>query len=173
MAKKIKVKANPEFKDSELNKLEQVMQLMSKHNIAELDWETSNQRVHLKTPQACVGVPQNFVNSAPSAIYPASATQPVSAENPASDQKTAKIPGNHKQIQSPFVGTFYRSPSPEADAYVKEGQVVKKGNVLCIIEAMKLMNEIESDFDGKIISVLAENGQPVEFGEPLFLIETN
>jgi acetyl-CoA carboxylase biotin carboxyl carrier protein len=73
-------------------------------------------------------------------------------------------------ITSPFVGTFYRSPSPEAPAFVEVGTRVRKGQVLCIVEAMKLMNEIESDVDGTVVAVLAENGQPVEFGEPLFQI---
>lgn len=74
-------------------------------------------------------------------------------------------------ITSPIVGTFYRSPSPDAPSFVEPGQRVKKGQVLCIIEAMKLMNEIESDADGVVVKALVENGQPVEYGEPLFLIE--
>lgn len=74
-------------------------------------------------------------------------------------------------VTSPIVGMFFRSPSPEAPHFVEEGSIVKKGQVLCIIEAMKLMNEIESDSDGVISKVLVENGQPVEYGEPLFLIE--
>jgi len=74
-------------------------------------------------------------------------------------------------ITSPIVGMFFRSPSPDAPHFVDEGSIVKKGQVLCIIEAMKLMNEIESDTDGVISKVLVENGQPVEYGEPLFLIE--
>jgi len=74
-------------------------------------------------------------------------------------------------VTSPFVGTFYRAPSPDVDPYVQVGQVIKKGQVLCIIEAMKLMNEIESDFDGKLVEIYSENGQPVEFGEKLFKIE--
>ncbi|MEO5971339.1 MAG: acetyl-CoA carboxylase biotin carboxyl carrier protein [Bdellovibrionia bacterium] len=78
---------------------------------------------------------------------------------------------NEKQVLSPFVGTFYRAASPESDPYAREGQVIKRGDVLCIIEAMKLMNEIDAEFPGKIKSVLVENGQPVEFGEPLFMIE--
>ena len=78
---------------------------------------------------------------------------------------------NQKHILSPFVGTFYTSPSPDAENYVKTGQVIKKGDVLCIVEAMKLMNEIESEEGGKISEILVENGQPVEFGEPLFVIE--
>ena len=80
--------------------------------------------------------------------------------------------GANVQVVSPFVGTFYRSPSPTADPYVRDGQSVKRGDVLCIIEAMKLMNEIEAEFAGKIVSCLVENGQPVEFGEALFVIET-
>jgi oxaloacetate decarboxylase alpha subunit len=74
-------------------------------------------------------------------------------------------------VLSPFVGVFYRSASPDVDPYVKEGQLIKRGDVLCIIEAMKLMNEIEAELSGKLVSVLVENGQPVEFGEPLFMIE--
>ncbi len=74
-------------------------------------------------------------------------------------------------VTSTIVGTFYRAPSPEADPFVEVGSRVKKGQVLCIIEAMKLMNEIESDVDGIVIKILVENGQPVEYGEPLFLIE--
>jgi acetyl-CoA carboxylase biotin carboxyl carrier protein len=74
-------------------------------------------------------------------------------------------------VTSPIVGTFYRSPSPDAQSFVDTGQKIKKGQVLCIIEAMKLMNEIESEADGILVKVLVENGQPVEYGEPLFLIE--
>jgi acetyl-CoA carboxylase biotin carboxyl carrier protein len=74
-------------------------------------------------------------------------------------------------IEAPMVGTFYRAPSPEADPYVKEGDTVKEGQVLCIIEAMKLMNEIESKVHGRIAKILVENGQPVEYGQPLFLVE--
>ncbi len=74
-------------------------------------------------------------------------------------------------ITSPIVGTFYRSPSPEASSFVEVGTKVNKGQVLCIVEAMKLMNEIESDVDGIVVKILVENGQPVEYGEPLFLID--
>jgi acetyl-CoA carboxylase biotin carboxyl carrier protein len=74
-------------------------------------------------------------------------------------------------MRSPIVGTFYRSASPYAESYVEEGAYVKKGQVLCIVEAMKLMNEIESEVDGRVVKILAENAKPVEYGEPLFLIE--
>ena len=76
-------------------------------------------------------------------------------------------------IKSPLVGTFYRAPAPGAPPFVEEGDIVSPGQVLCIIEALKVMNEIESDVRGKIVKILAENGQPVEYGQPLFLIDTN
>ncbi|MCP3676631.1 MAG: acetyl-CoA carboxylase biotin carboxyl carrier protein [Deltaproteobacteria bacterium] len=76
-----------------------------------------------------------------------------------------------KTVESPMVGTFYRAPSPEAAPFLEIGDTVSKGQMLCIIEAMKLMNEIESEYSGKVVSILVENGQPVEYGEPLFLIE--
>jgi acetyl-CoA carboxylase biotin carboxyl carrier protein len=75
-------------------------------------------------------------------------------------------------IRSPIVGTFYRAPSPEAEPYVEAGEAVKKGQILCVVEAMKLMNEIESEVDGKIVEILVENARPVEYGEPLFKIES-
>ena len=81
------------------------------------------------------------------------------------------IPTNHHEIRSPIVGTFYRAPAPDADSYVQIGTIVSPGTVLCIVEAMKLMNEIESDVRGKIIKILVENGKPVEYNQPLFLIE--
>jgi acetyl-CoA carboxylase biotin carboxyl carrier protein len=79
---------------------------------------------------------------------------------------------NVHEIKSPIVGTFYRAPAPDADPYVQVGEIVAPGTVLCIVEAMKLMNEIESDVSGKIIRILCENGKPVEYNQPLFLIQT-
>jgi acetyl-CoA carboxylase biotin carboxyl carrier protein len=78
---------------------------------------------------------------------------------------------NIHEIRSPIVGTFYRAPAPDADSYVQVGAVVSPGSVLCIVEAMKLMNEIESDVSGKVIKILVDNGKPVEYNQPLFLIE--
>lgn len=79
---------------------------------------------------------------------------------------------NIKVLTSPMVGTFYRAASPEAQSFVEMGSIVKSGQALCIIEAMKLMNEVESEYNGKVVAILVENGQPVEYGEPLFHIET-
>jgi acetyl-CoA carboxylase biotin carboxyl carrier protein len=86
--------------------------------------------------------------------------------------KTKEEPkDNFHEVRSPIVGTFYRAPAPDADPYVQIGDNVSVGSVLCIVEAMKLMNEIESDLDGKIVKILAENGKPVEYNQPLFLIQ--
>lgn len=84
--------------------------------------------------------------------------------------KTEKAETFH-EIRSPIVGTFYRAPAPDADPYVQVGDIVTKGSVLCIVEAMKLMNEIESDVDGRVVKILVDNGKPVEFNQPLFLIQ--
>ncbi len=106
-----------------------------------------------------------------SAPVPAASQEPT--ESKAQEAKPA-VPAaspSGAEIKSPMVGTFYRSPSPDADSYVEVGTTVKKGQVLCIIEAMKLMNEIESEHDGKIVEILVENAQPVEYNQPLFRIE--
>jgi len=95
---------------------------------------------------------------------------PVAAEATTA-QEGDKLPENQVTINSPMVGTFYRAPSPEAEAFVQEGQIVEPGQELCIIEAMKLMNTIESDIRGRILKIMVENAQPVEYGQPLFLIE--
>ncbi len=98
---------------------------------------------------------------------------PASQKEVKKEEPAAAPAGNVKIVTSPMVGTFYRSPSPEAPPFVEMGSIVKSGQTLCIIEAMKLMNEVESEFGGKIVSILVENGQPVEYGEPLFHIEAS
>jgi acetyl-CoA carboxylase biotin carboxyl carrier protein len=96
----------------------------------------------------------------------------AAAPAPPQPEKAGPPPGSHI-INSPIVGTFYRSPSPDASPFVDVGSRVKKGQVLCIIEAMKLMNEIESDVDGEILEIYPQNAQPVEFGEPLFAVRAS
>lgn len=155
----------------DLKTLEKLLALAKKHKLAELEVEDGKSKFRIKTSLGArvmaepVGV---FGQQAhPHVSAPIEPPPPLS-ESPkklnVDDEKSSKV-------LSPFVGTFYRAPSPDADPYVKEGQTVKKGDVLCIVEAMKLMNEIESEVSGRIVSILAENGQPVEYGEPLFLIE--
>jgi acetyl-CoA carboxylase biotin carboxyl carrier protein len=99
------------------------------------------------------------------------AASPIPAAAPEEAPDTSKLASNLKQITSPMVGTFYRSPAPDADPFVDVGQKVAVGQTVCIVEAMKLMNEIGAEFSGTIRDVLVENGHPVEFGQPLFLVE--
>lgn len=170
MSKKLTSKPTAKSSASsiDLAQLERVLELMGRHKLAELEWEDSQVRLHLKSQGA--GGPMPSLMAMPSyAAAPVAAAAPA----PKREEKAAGgLAANQKQIASPFVGTFYRSASPTAEPYVKEGSSVKRGDTLCIIEAMKLMNEIESDHAGRIVSILVENGQPVEFGEPLFVIET-
>ncbi|NTV46125.1 MAG: acetyl-CoA carboxylase biotin carboxyl carrier protein [Chlorobiales bacterium] len=112
---------------------------------------------------AAPSFPPQF-GSAPAAGQPSAPSDAKLAEAGAANSR-------YKEIRSPMVGTFYRSPSPEANPYIQVGETVSKGKVLCIIEAMKLMNEIESDIDGTIVKILVENSQPIEYDQVLFLID--
>ncbi len=115
--------------------------------------------------------PQYFLpQPMPATQAPEATTKP--AETPPAPAETSnQTVKKYKEIRSPMVGTFYRAPAPDANPYVQVGDTISKGKVLCIIEAMKLMNEIESDVDGKIVKILVENGKPVEFDQVLFLVE--
>lgn len=171
-------KASPSQKIIEI---ESLLKLMEQYQVGELLVEEGSSKTHLKKQSAMIAAATPVVSHAvhQAVASPAIAvTQTQAAPAPAVSKaaapapaKSAELPANHKKIHSPLVGTFYRSPSPSAEPYVKEGQTVQKGKTLCIVEAMKLMNEIESEFSGKIVSILVESGQPVEFGEPLFIIE--
>lgn len=143
--------------------------IMDDHGLVELEFEDEKLRIHLKKPGA---IAATGVSYAPS-MAPAVAAAPASAGASASAASAAPAPAvvSGKKITCPFVGTFYRSPSPDAAAYVEVGQMVRKGQTLCIIEAMKLMNEIEADVAGKVVSILVENAETVEFGQSLFVIE--
>jgi acetyl-CoA carboxylase biotin carboxyl carrier protein len=135
--------------------------------IAEFEWNKGDQKILVKTVGASSGMITTSINpvaAAPAATVSATVTESVSV--------TAAEPASYKKVNSPFVGTFYRSPSPTSASYVEVGKRVSPGDTLCIVEAMKLMNEIEADFAGTIVQVLVENGQAVEFGEPLFVIDT-
>ncbi len=102
---------------------------------------------------------------------PSFAPPAQSAPQESAPKAEAKPAANLHEVKSPIVGTYYSSPAPDADAYVKVGDTVKQGDVLCIVEAMKLMNEIEADVSGKVVKILVETGKPVEYNQPLFLIE--
>ena len=108
------------------------------------------------------------VLAAPASVTPAAASDPGAASDPV---VIVERPGNMVTVEAPMVGTFYRASSPTSDPYVQENDVVKEGQIVCIIEAMKLMNEIEAKVAGRVVKILVENAQPVEYGQPLFLIE--
>lgn len=149
----------------DLRKLKKLIDLVQDSGIAELEISEGEERVRITRTMA--GAPVQY---APSPIY-APAPVPVAPEvtNGSAPLKEAAQPEGHI-VKSPMVGTFYRAPSPGARPFVEVGQSVNTGDTLCIIEAMKLMNEIEADHSGVIKAILVENGQPVEYGEPLFII---
>jgi acetyl-CoA carboxylase biotin carboxyl carrier protein len=148
-------------KSPSVETLSAVLALFKESGLTELDFEDTQVRVRLSRASSGVAVQAPVAFAAPAAASHPHVTAP-SAPAP-------KEEGGHV-ITSPFVGTFYRSPNPNSPAFVNVGSVVKKGQTLCIVEAMKLMNEIEADTDGKLAEICVENAQPVEFGQKLFRI---
>jgi acetyl-CoA carboxylase biotin carboxyl carrier protein len=147
----------------DLRKLKTLIELVESSGIAELEISEGEERVRItRTGAQMTAAPQVFA-AAPQPMAPA-----VAAAAPAAPAQAPAVEGH--VIKSPMVGTFYRSASPGAKAFVDVGQSVNSGDTLCIIEAMKLLNEIEADKGGVIKAILVENGQPVEFGQPLFII---
>lgn len=152
----------------DLRKLKKLIDLVEESGIAELEITEGEEKVRISKSGSVV---QSYVTAPPAlqpAMAPAAPAVPVVAA--AAPVTEAALPEGHV-VKSPMVGSFYRSSAPGANAFVEVGQAVKAGDTLCIIEAMKLLNEIESDKSGVIKAILAENGQPVEYGEPLFVIE--
>ena len=151
-----------------LKEIRELVDLVTERGLAGLEIENAGFRLRIegRTPEAAPSVAQPAlapVPSAPTVSGPRLAPSPVPEEPEAEE--------NVHVITSPIVGTFYRSASPEADPFAQVGERVSKGKILCIIESMKLMNEIESDVDGEVVAVYARNGQPVEYGEKLFAIK--
>ena len=148
--------------------IEELIRLVEDSGINEL--EVSHGRSRIRISKGAPMAPQ-FVSAPP--VPAASPVRDVAGEEAAAESSgEEKLASNLKQIKSPMVGTFYRAPAPGSEAFTEVGQTVAVGQTVCIVEAMKLMNEIGSDFNGVIRRVLTENGQPVEYGQPLFLIET-
>jgi acetyl-CoA carboxylase biotin carboxyl carrier protein len=160
----------------DVESLRQIVEILEASEVTRLDWQRGDERLLIRrgpvpsptvvhaapiTPSVS---PAPMVAAAPPSAAPAAAA-PVSS----SPALAAEKPGHG--VTSPFVGTFYRTPAPDQPSFVEVGSVVKRGQVLCIIEAMKLMNEIEADVAGRVAEILVENGQPVEFGQTLFRIE--
>ena len=147
-----------------VKEIREMINLMNENNLSELEIEKDGMRIKLKRgasqAQEAVGAPI-FIEREKYPQAEAGFAQAVKEESPA----------NRIEIKSPMVGTFYRAPSPEAPPFVQLNQDIEPGQVICIIEAMKLMNEIKSEAKGKILEILVDNAEPVEFGQALFLIE--
>jgi acetyl-CoA carboxylase biotin carboxyl carrier protein len=167
MAKKAKAHSGSGAGSVDLAEVERLLAFMKKHELEEFEYAYGGLHIRLrKAGIATVSAPR-VVLAAESAYAPA-------AESPRGSGHAAPAPKSDLHIiKSPIVGTFYSSPSPESDAFVTVGAKVDAGQVLCIIEAMKLMNEIESDVPGELVEIYAENGKPVEYGEPLFGIRAS
>jgi len=148
-----------------IKEIKEMVTLMNENGLLELEIEKDGMRIRLKKTMS--GIETSYLNpviiegpQAPASAAPREIPKP--AEKPAI--KTV-------EIKAPMVGTFYRAPSPEAPPYVEIGQTIEPGQVVCIIEAMKLMNEIKSEIKGKIVEILADNAEPVEFGQSMFILE--
>ena len=153
----------------DLRKLKKLIDLVEESGIAEIEVTEGEEKVRITRSTAI----QQPIFAAPAPQFSAPVAAPTAAPAIAAPAATTTItaPDTANAQTSPMVGTFYRAPSPSTPAFVEVGQKVNAGDTLCIIEAMKLMNEIEAEKSGVVKAILAENGQPVEFGEPLFIIE--
>jgi acetyl-CoA carboxylase biotin carboxyl carrier protein len=151
-----------------LKEIKELMELMRQMGVSELEVERSGVRIRIRTGRPAGEEPGG------SAVRPGTEWSPQELQAAKSAAEPTPAPVEAEQgvlVRSPIVGTFYRCASPDGPNYVEVGDVVKKGQILCIVEAMKLMNEIESESDGKILEVLVENARPVEYGHPLFRID--
>jgi acetyl-CoA carboxylase biotin carboxyl carrier protein len=155
----------------DLRKLKTLIDLVSDSNVSELEITEAEGTVRIvKSAPAPVAMVTQMAAPAPVAVAAPVAAAPAPAAAPAAASEVEAAPAGHT-VKSPMVGTFYRSSSPGAKAFAEVGQQVKEGETICIIEAMKILNEIEADKAGTITKILAENGQAVEYGAPLFIIE--
>lgn len=150
------------MKSEQRKEIQDLVEILTEQNLTEIEVERKDLRIRVRRDVVSTVSPPTPVASSPS-------------ERPATPHVTIETPEHENArlvtVTSPIVGTFYRSPSPDADSYVEENEIVSKGQVLCIVEAMKLMNEIECETDGRLVKVLVESGAAVEYGQPLFLID--
>ncbi|ACY85976.1 acetyl-CoA carboxylase biotin carboxyl carrier protein [Edwardsiella piscicida] len=153
----------------DIRKIKKLIELVEESGIAELEISEGEESVRISRAPAAMPAMQPFYAAAPAPVAAPVAAAPAAAAPAAADNGSAALSGH--VVRSPMVGTFYRTPSPEAKAFVEVGQKVNAGDPLCIVEAMKMMNQIEADKSGVVKAILVENGQPVEFDEPLVVIE--
>jgi acetyl-CoA carboxylase biotin carboxyl carrier protein len=154
------------FERPEIGQIEELLRFMSEHNLEEFEYSRGDLRIRLRKPSA--NVVMTAPRPAPEIIVAGAVPPPAGAESGA--EASAETHGGEDLhlVKSPIVGTYYESPSPGAEAFVKIGAHVDSGQTLCIVEAMKLMNEIESEVTGEVLRIFVDNGQPVEYGQPLF-----
>ena len=148
-----------------LNEIKEIINLMNEHGLTEIEVEKGDQKIKLK--KSSISGESAVVEQQPIAQQPVAKAPTGEAEKQPPKQESKNL----IEIKAPLVGTFYRSPSPDAASFVEVGQEIEVGEVVCIVEAMKLMNEIKSEVRGKVVDILAENADPVEFGQIMFLIE--
>ncbi|HEX8516330.1 MAG TPA: acetyl-CoA carboxylase biotin carboxyl carrier protein [Bacteroidia bacterium] len=161
-----------------LNEIQDLIKFVAKSGVSEVELETKDVKIVIKTP-AGKSKEQVFVQTSAPAVQPVMHTQaPVANNSPAAETKAPEVKSTggadeskYITIKSPMIGTFYRSSSPDKPPFVNVGDEISAGKPVCIIEAMKLFNEIESDVKGKIIKVLANDATPVEYDQPLFLVD--
>ena len=185
-SRKLKVKPGVKvettgYSSLDVEALRQIIEILEASEVTRLVWANGDERLSIRRgPQAPVvqqmtmpmsGPAVHAVQHSPEPMRPKSSAPSRPTASPAPDQPAPVSDKKGHVITSPFVGTFYRTPAPDQPAFVEVGGGVKKGQVLCIVEAMKLMNEIESEVTGKVAEILVQNAQPVEFGQPLFRIE--
>ena len=167
----------------DIDQLKQILDLVREHELSEFEVEHDGLRLKIRKDQGgaliatSTGPLPAVVVAAPAVAAPGAAPAAVAAQAAGAAASPAGAAAADAEIElavvkSPIVGTFYRSPEPGASSFVDIGSTVKKGQVLCIIEAMKLMNEIDSEYDGEVVNIYVENGQPVQYGERLFAIRT-
>ncbi len=148
----------------ELKDIKQLIQIVDAANIAELEIEHDDFKIKIKKSAGGISLPAAEVQPPAVEAVPQPRPEPTAITQ-------AKVPANMLDITSPMVGTFYRAPAPDAEPYVKVGDMIEPGQVLFIIEAMKMMNEIESEHRGRVVEFLVENGESVEYGQPLIRLE--
>jgi acetyl-CoA carboxylase biotin carboxyl carrier protein len=166
MKRKKPANPSPTFANPEIEQIEQLLRFMTEHNLEEFEYSRGDLRIRLRKPSANVVLAAPRMMSAPEIIVQGEG----GGEN--APQQAGPAEGRSNEdlylVKSPIVGTYYDAPSPGAEAFVKVGDHVDSGQTMCIVEAMKLMNEIESDISGEVLRIFVENGQPVEYGQPLF-----
>ncbi|MDT0538636.1 MULTISPECIES: acetyl-CoA carboxylase biotin carboxyl carrier protein [Croceitalea] len=158
----------------DIKEIQSLIKFVAKSGASEVKLEMEDIKITIRTGDSSTAPETTIVQQIPMAQAPmAAAPAPVAAEAPASPAAPAPAEDDSKYItiKSPIIGTFYRKPSPDKPSFVEVGQDINKGDVLCVIEAMKLFNDIESEVSGKIVKILVDDSSPVEFDQPLFLVD--